>query len=99
MRYKHSTRIDADVKQDQRLRNQAKPTRYYGTTCSRTLIINSTRERKEHNANYFNVLRDIKKHHVTHNHADYQGKVAVYFILDGTLLAGVLPPNKNSDSL
>jgi hypothetical protein len=28
-------------------------------------------------------------------HADYQGKVAVYSIIDGALLAGELPPNKH----
>ena len=28
-------------------------------------------------------------------HADYQGKVAAYSILDGALLAGELPPNKH----
>lgn len=40
-------------------------------------------------------FRDIEKHHVPHIHADYQGKVAVYLIPDGTLLAGDLPPNKH----
>lgn len=40
-------------------------------------------------------FRDIEKHHVPHIHADYQGKVAVYSIIDGTLLAGGLPPNKH----
>lgn len=40
-------------------------------------------------------FRDTEKHHVPHIHADYQGKVAVYSILDGTLLAGGLPPNKH----
>lgn len=38
---------------------------------------------------------DTEKHHVPHIHADYQGKVAVYSILDGSLLAGELPPNKH----
>jgi hypothetical protein len=40
-------------------------------------------------------FRDVEKHHVAHIHADYQGKVAVYSIPDGTLLAGSLPPNKH----
>jgi hypothetical protein len=40
-------------------------------------------------------FRDTQKHHAPHIHADYQGKVAVYSILDGTILAGDLPPNKN----
>ena len=40
-------------------------------------------------------FRDTEKHHVPHIHADYQGKVAVYSILDGTPLAGELPPNKH----
>ena len=40
-------------------------------------------------------FRDSEKHHVPHIHADYQGKVAVYSILDGSLLAGELPPNKH----
>jgi hypothetical protein len=40
-------------------------------------------------------FRDIEKHHVPHIHADYQGRVAVYAIPDGTLLVGDLPPNKH----
>ena len=40
-------------------------------------------------------FRDIEKHHVPHIHADYQGKVAVYSIPDGKILAGELPPNKH----
>jgi hypothetical protein len=36
-----------------------------------------------------------RKHHVPHIHADYQGNVAVYSIPEGTLLAGLLPPNKH----
>ncbi len=40
-------------------------------------------------------FRDVEKHHMPHIHADYQGKVAVYSIADGTLLAGELPPNKH----
>ena len=38
---------------------------------------------------------DSEKHHVPHIHADYQGDVAVYSILDGTTLAGDLPSNKH----
>jgi len=41
-------------------------------------------------------FRDTEKHHVPHIHADYQGKVAVYSILDGALLAGELPLNSTS---
>ena len=40
-------------------------------------------------------FRDVEKHHTPHIHADYQGAVAVYSILDGILLAGELPPNKH----
>lgn len=40
-------------------------------------------------------FRDIQKHHVPHIYADYQGKVALYSILDGALLAGDLPQNKH----
>jgi hypothetical protein len=40
-------------------------------------------------------FRDTEKHHVPHIHADYQGQVAVYSILDGIVLAGELPPNKH----
>ncbi len=40
-------------------------------------------------------FRDTEKHHTPHIHADYEGKVAVYSILDGTVLAGNLPPNKH----
>ena len=40
-------------------------------------------------------FRDIEKHHVPNIHADYQGKVAVYSIPDGKILAGELPPNKH----
>ncbi len=40
-------------------------------------------------------FRDTEKHHMPHIHADYQGKVAVYSILDGTVLAGDLPQNKH----
>jgi hypothetical protein len=41
-------------------------------------------------------FRDIEKHHVPHIHADYQGRVAVYSIPDGTVLAGELPPNSTN---
>lgn len=40
-------------------------------------------------------FRDTDKHHLPHIHADYQGKVAVYSIPDGSLLKGELPPNKH----
>jgi hypothetical protein len=40
-------------------------------------------------------FRDAEKHHMPHIHAEYQGKVAVYSIADGTLLAGELPLNKH----
>lgn len=40
-------------------------------------------------------FRDIEKHHVPHVHADYQGHVAVYSIVDGSVLAGELPPSKH----
>lgn len=40
-------------------------------------------------------FRDTEKHHTPHIHADYQGQIAVYSILDGIVLAGELPPNKH----
>ena len=40
-------------------------------------------------------FRDIEKHHLPHIHADYQGEVAVYSILDGVSLAGELPQSKH----
>jgi hypothetical protein len=40
-------------------------------------------------------FRDVERHHLPHIHADYQGSVAVYSILDGELLAGSLPSNKH----
>lgn len=40
-------------------------------------------------------FRDTQKHPLSHIHADFQGKVAVYSIPDGTLLAGDLPQNKH----
>ena len=39
-------------------------------------------------------FRDIEKHHLPHIHAEYQGKVGVYSIEDGKLLAGELPLKK-----
>lgn len=39
--------------------------------------------------------RDVERHHTPHIHADYQGQVAVYSIIDGSLLAGELPPSKH----
>jgi hypothetical protein len=40
-------------------------------------------------------FRDNERHHMPHIHADYQGQVAVYSILDGEVLAGELPPSKH----
>ncbi len=40
-------------------------------------------------------FRDAEKHHTPHLHADYQGTVAIYSILDGAVLSGQLPPNKH----
>jgi len=40
-------------------------------------------------------FKDIEKHKIPHIHAEYQGQVGVYSILDGSVLAGQLPPNKN----
>ena len=40
-------------------------------------------------------FHDTEKHHAPHIHADYQGVVAVYSVLDGTVLAGELPPSKH----
>lgn len=39
-------------------------------------------------------FRDTDKHHVPHIHADYQGEVGVFSIIDGTLLTGSLPIKK-----
>lgn len=39
--------------------------------------------------------KDSEKHHVPHIHAEYHGQVAVQSILDGTVLAGELPPGKH----
>jgi len=38
---------------------------------------------------------DIEKHKLPHIHADYQGEISVYSIIDGELLAGKLPANKH----
>ena len=40
-------------------------------------------------------FHDTDKHHTPHLHAEYQGQVAVYSILDGSILAGDLPPKKH----
>ncbi|MBM3335674.1 DUF4160 domain-containing protein [Candidatus Sumerlaeota bacterium] len=40
-------------------------------------------------------FRDDARHHTPHIHADYQGQVAVYSILDGSLLSGELPPSRH----
>ena len=40
-------------------------------------------------------FRDSDKHHAPHIHAEYQGQVAVYSILDGGVLAGELPSGKH----
>ncbi len=38
--------------------------------------------------------RDNQQHHLAHVHAEYQGQVAVFSIMDGTLLDGAIPPAK-----
>lgn len=40
-------------------------------------------------------FKDTEKHKLPHIHAEYQGSVAVYSIMDGAILAGALPNNKN----
>jgi hypothetical protein len=40
-------------------------------------------------------FRDTAKHHTPHIHADYQGNVAVYSIVEAVVLAGSLPANKH----
>ncbi len=40
--------------------------------------------------------KDADKHHVPHVHAEYQGAVASYSIIDGTVLAGTIPPGKHA---
>ncbi len=39
-------------------------------------------------------FKDTDKHHLAHIHAEYQGNMGVYSIIDGDLLAGKMPPNK-----
>ena len=39
-------------------------------------------------------FKDIDKHKLPHIHAEYQGDVGVYSIVDGKLLAGHVPPKK-----
>jgi hypothetical protein len=38
--------------------------------------------------------RDNQQHHLAHVHAEYQDQVAVFSIVDGTLLDGGIPPAK-----
>ena len=38
---------------------------------------------------------DTDRHSVPHIHAEYQGRVAVYSVPEGSVLAGELPPNKH----
>ena len=38
---------------------------------------------------------DTDRHAVPHIHAEFQGKVAVYSIPEGEVLAGALPPKKH----
>lgn len=40
-------------------------------------------------------FKDIEKHKIPHIHAEYQGQVGVFSIIDGQILAGSLPPSKN----
>ena len=40
-------------------------------------------------------FKDNETHSLPHIHADYQGKVALYSIPDGNVLAGKLPANKH----
>lgn len=37
---------------------------------------------------------DDKQHHVAHVHAEYAGQKAVFSILDGAMLAGMVPSGK-----
>lgn len=39
-------------------------------------------------------FRDNEQHHLPHVHAEFQGDVAVFSILDGTQLEGTMPPAK-----
>ena len=38
---------------------------------------------------------DEERHSLPHIHAEYQGRMAVYSIPEGNILAGELPPNKH----
>ncbi|HRY44502.1 MAG TPA: DUF4160 domain-containing protein [Thermoanaerobaculia bacterium] len=38
--------------------------------------------------------RDDQRHHLPHIHAEYQGEVGVFSIVDGSLLEGSLPQGK-----
>jgi len=38
---------------------------------------------------------DTDRHNLPHIHAEYQGQVADYSILDGTILAGEIPSKKH----
>lgn len=78
----------------------------HGLSWQRQVLVNHIRlkrRRRRRDAHNFDVLWDshpdvLSRYRETsraHIHADYQGKVAVYSILDGTLLAGELPPNKH----
>ncbi len=40
-------------------------------------------------------FHDTDRHKIPHIHAEYQGRLAVYSILDGNLLTGSLPSNKH----
>ena len=40
-------------------------------------------------------FRDSDRHHAPHIHAECQGKVAVYSVLDGEVLAGEIPAGKH----
>lgn len=40
-------------------------------------------------------FHDTDRHKAPHIHAEYQGQLAVYSIVDGVLLAGSLPSNKH----
>ncbi len=38
---------------------------------------------------------DTERHHLPHIHAEYQGELAVYSIMDGEVLSGCLPKGKH----
>jgi hypothetical protein len=40
-------------------------------------------------------FHDSEKHHTPHIHAEHQGRVAVYSITDGSVLAGSIPSGKH----